>query len=72
MTYDILTGYNVWHWSEIFNWSKISVENGVTFYNLSNLGKYIGVSLNCRITYITKRAAACKFIEYREKVRSIR
>ncbi|CAH3170094.1 unnamed protein product [Porites evermanni] len=37
MTYDILTGYNVWHWSEIFNWSKISVESGVTFYNLSNL-----------------------------------
>ena len=50
MTYDILTGYNVWHWSEIFNWSKISVESGVTFYNLSNLSKYIGVSLNCRIT----------------------
>ena len=40
MTYDILTGYNVWHWSEVFNWSKISVESGVTFYNLSNLGKY--------------------------------
>ena len=39
MTYDILTGYNVWHWREFFNWSKIPVESGVTFYNLSNLGK---------------------------------
>lgn len=37
MTYDILTGYKIWYWSEFFNWSNVLVEREVTSHNLTDL-----------------------------------
>ena len=45
MTYDILTGYKIWYWSEFFNWSNVLVEREVTSHNLTDLGEYEKVSI---------------------------
>lgn len=40
MTYDMLTGYSVWYWSESSsNWSKLSVGSEITSLNVTNLGE---------------------------------
>lgn len=41
MTYDILSGYNVWYWGDPFsNWTKLSVGNEKTTLNLTDLGGF--------------------------------
>ncbi|XP_078354871.1 uncharacterized protein LOC144639420 isoform X2 [Oculina patagonica] len=38
MTYDILTGYNVWYWGDSFsNWTKLSLGSKITTLNFTNL-----------------------------------
>ena len=40
MTYDILTGYNVWYWGDPFsNWTKLSLGSKKTTLNLTDLGE---------------------------------
>ena len=41
MTYDILTGYNAWHWNESSSkWRMLPLGSQITSLNLTNLGMF--------------------------------
>ncbi|KAJ7315640.1 hypothetical protein OS493_038530, partial [Desmophyllum pertusum] len=68
MTYDILTGYNVWYWGDSFsNWTKLSKGTEKTTLNLTELDPGSSYKFHVQNTFRFGSGKSSQIIECRTK-----